>query len=78
MATIPFSRDLVFDPDHLRAMLAAFDVVCTELKLARGKGDQRTELVALKIIDLAEAGERSADELAARTIDEFTPSDASS
>jgi hypothetical protein len=73
MPAIPFSRDLVFDPDHLRAMLAAFDVVCTELKLVRGKGDQLTELVALKIIDLAEAGERRADELAARTIDEFTP-----
>jgi hypothetical protein len=47
--------------------------VCTKLRLVRGKGDQLTKLVALKIIDLAEAGERSADELAARTIDEFTP-----
>ena len=78
MPVIPFSSDLVFDPEHLRAMLAAFDIVCTELKLVRGKGDQRTELVALKIIDLAQAGERSADELAARVLDEFAPNEVSS
>ena len=78
MPVIPFSRDLVFDPEHLRAMLAAFDVVCTELKLVRGRGDQRTELVALKIIYLAQAGERNADELAARVLDEFAPNEVSS
>jgi hypothetical protein len=36
-------------------------------------GHQSPELVALKIIDLAKAGGRSADELANRVIGEFTP-----
>jgi hypothetical protein len=34
--------------------------------------------VALKIIDLAQAGERNADELAARVLDEFAPNEVSS
>jgi hypothetical protein len=73
MPTIRFSRDLAFDPEHIHAMLTAFDIVCTKLRLVRGKGDQLTELVALKIIDLATAGERSADELAAHALHDFTP-----
>ena len=73
MPIIPFSRDLAFDAEHVQAMVIAFDIVCAKLQLVRGKGDQLTELVALKIIDLAKAGEWSANELANRVIDEFTP-----
>jgi hypothetical protein len=32
----PFSRDLAFDPEHIQAMLTAFDIVC--LKLSGEKG----------------------------------------
>jgi hypothetical protein len=52
-------------------MLTAFDAVCTELKLVRGKG-QLTELVASKIVELAKAGERNPDELAARALGALT------
>jgi hypothetical protein len=73
MPSTPFSRDLVFDPEHVQAMVTAFNIVCTKLRLVRGKGDQLTELMALKIVDLAKAGERSADELVAHALSEFTP-----
>ena len=73
MPIIPFSRDVGFDPEQVDAMLTAFDAVCTKLRLVRGRGDQLTELVALKIVDLARTGQRSADELAAHALAEFTP-----
>jgi hypothetical protein len=73
MRIIPFSRDLAFDPEHVQAMVSAFEIVCTKLRLVRGKGDQLAELVALKIVDLAKAGEWNAIVLASRVIDEFQP-----
>ena len=49
----------------------AFDAVCAKLELSTGTGDQITELVARRIIELARAGEREANRLAARTMAEF-------
>jgi hypothetical protein len=69
MSVIPFSRDLAFDPEHVQAMLTAFEAVRAELRLRQG--DQRTELAALKLVDLAKAGERDADKLTAFTLAEF-------
>jgi hypothetical protein len=71
MSIIPFSRDLAFDPDHVQVMLSAFDAVCAKLQLVAGKGDQATDFVALRIIDLAKTGERDADRMTALVLAQF-------
>jgi hypothetical protein len=52
-------------------MYKAFDAACARLELSTGTGDQITEAVALRIIELAIAGEREANRLAARVLAEF-------
>jgi hypothetical protein len=52
-----------FDPEHVQVMLSAFDGACAKLHLR--KSDQMTEPVALKIVDLAMAGEGDPDRLIA-------------
>ena len=69
MSVIPFSRDLTFDPEHVQVMLTAFDGACAKLHLR--KGDRSTDLVALKIVDLAKAGERDGRRLLALALREF-------
>jgi hypothetical protein len=53
MPVLRFSRDVAFDPEHVHSMLSAFDGACARLHLR--KGDEMTDLVALKIVELAEA-----------------------
>jgi hypothetical protein len=50
-------------------MLTVFDAVCAKLHLR--KGNKMTDLVALKIVDLAKAGERDAHRLLALVLQEF-------
>jgi hypothetical protein len=58
MATIlPFVRDGVFDHEDITVMSAALDDVCKMLNL-RDDNSAR-EVIAIRIIDLARAGERS-------------------
>jgi hypothetical protein len=45
--------------------------VCAKLRLSTGTGDRVTELVAVRIIELAMAGERDGDRLTARVLAEF-------
>jgi hypothetical protein len=52
-------------------MHKAFGAVCASLELSTGTGDQITEAVALRIIELARAGERDANKLTVRTLAEF-------
>jgi hypothetical protein len=65
------SRTFAFEPEHIQAMHRAFDVACAKLQLSLGSGDRVTELVAVRIIELAVAGERDADRLTARVLAEF-------
>jgi hypothetical protein len=71
MATIlPFmrGRDGVFDPKDISAMSMALDDVCKTLKL---KDDSvAREVMAVRIIDLAKAGERSPTRLRDRVLHE--------
>jgi len=67
----PPHRTLTFEPNHIQAMRKAFDAVCARLELSAGREDQATELVALKIIELARAGDGNAETLAARVLAEF-------
>jgi hypothetical protein len=67
----PSSRTFAFKPEHYQAMQRAFSAVGARLQLTASMGDVMTELVALRIIELAVAGERNADRLAARVLAEF-------
>jgi hypothetical protein len=69
MPAIRPSGDLAFDPEHVEVMLTAFDAACAKLRLR--KGDRKTDLVALKIVDLAKAGERDTHRLFALVLREF-------
>jgi hypothetical protein len=67
----PTRHTVVFEPEHLEAMRKAFDTARARLELSTGADDQKTELVARRIIELAGAGEQDANRLAARTLAEF-------
>ena len=47
----------VFDPDSIAVMVTAFEDALRELRLT-DRADPATELVARKVIELAERGER--------------------
>jgi hypothetical protein len=64
-------RNVFFNFEQVEAMHAAFVAACATLKLCVGVADRATELVALKIIDLALAGECDKDKLTALTLAEF-------
>jgi hypothetical protein len=69
MATIlPFVKDGVFDHEDITAMSRALDDVCKILNL-RDDNSAR-EVVAIRIIDLARAGERSPARLRDRILHE--------
>ncbi len=51
-----------FDPEQVRAMGAAFDQACRSLQL-REIDDPLTKLIAGKIVEAAQAGERDPDRL---------------
>ena len=67
----PASSIFAYEPEHIQAMHRAFDAVCAKLELSTAAVDQVTELVALRIIELARAGEQDANRLTARTLAEF-------
>jgi hypothetical protein len=63
-------KQISFGPDQLQAMAEAFEAVCRELRLSR-VNDRATEFVALKIVDLARAGERDQTNLTALALAAF-------
>jgi hypothetical protein len=74
MATIlPFLKDGVFDPKDITAMSMALDDVCKALNL-RDDSSSR-EVIAIRIIDLAKAGERSSTRLRDRLLHEARMAD---
>jgi hypothetical protein len=56
-ATMQFSK-LQLDPEHIEAMHDAFRRVCDILQLSCGREDPLTEIVVLKIMELAKSGQR--------------------
>jgi hypothetical protein len=55
-------KDILFQPEHIDAMHAAFVAACARLRLRVGSIE--SDRLALRIVDLAEAGERDARTLA--------------
>jgi hypothetical protein len=60
--TMPFSKFDV-DPEHIEAMRAAFHRVCDILQLKCDAGDPTTEIVVMKIVELAKTGELDPERL---------------
>jgi hypothetical protein len=66
-ATVPFSKyDL--DPEHIEAMRAAFHRVCDVLQLDCGREDPMTDIVVMKIVEIATAGELDPERLCIDTL----------
>lgn len=63
-------QNCAFDPDTITAVASAFDAVCQTLGLAN-TDDPLRELVARKVIELAQQGESSSDRLRDRTLAHF-------
>jgi hypothetical protein len=59
---MPFSKYTV-DPEHIEAMRAAFRRVCDILQLDCGHEDPMTEIVVMKIVNLAKAGELDPEQI---------------
>ncbi len=63
---VPLHRllgDSAFEPLHIEAMVFAFEAVCLELRLAQRPNDPLREMVALKVIEFAQRGEREPQRL---------------
>jgi len=72
MAITPFLTGQAFEPEAVKAMSVAFDMACKSLRL-RSRSDPAAEVVAKKIIELAQRGIRDPDALSKRAVEELTP-----
>ncbi len=70
MPITAFLRDQAFEPEALKTMSNAFTEVCGALGL-RDQDDKLTQLVARRIIDLAQQGVRTKTALYSMTVHEF-------
>jgi hypothetical protein len=59
---MPFSKYVV-DPAHIEAMRSAFYKVCDVLQVGCKPGDPATDLIVVKIVEHAKAGELDPDQL---------------
>ncbi len=66
------NRNPVFDPAATKAMALAFDQTCEILGLTDQSDARLTKVIANKIIDFAQSGERDPDQLCALTVDALT------
>jgi len=64
----PLLKNHAFGPDEIRVLTTAFEDTLRTLRLANG-GDPVTEIIARKIIELAQQGERDPVQLRERAID---------
>ena len=55
MAIYRLLENSAFDPGKVRIMVEAYECACRELDLAGNKTDQITELIARKIVEIAQA-----------------------
>lgn len=70
MPITPFLAGQAFEPEVVRAMSVAFDDVCKSLRL-RPRSDPASEVVAKKIIELAQRGVRDPAALSERVLQEL-------
>jgi len=77
MPITPFLRGQAFGPEMITTMSQALTRTCETLRL-REIGDLTTELVAAKIIELAQRGVQDVDTLCTMAAHELTSSEAAS
>jgi hypothetical protein len=70
MPITPFLRNQAFDPETVEAMGKAFVTTCEALGLS-DRTDAMTELVAQKVIELAQRGYKNPTALHLAAINEF-------
>ena len=75
MPITPFLKNQAFGPETIEAMGIAYRKACARLKLPETGRNGTAELVAAKIIDLAQYGERDPDELCRRVLADFNVAD---
>jgi len=68
MPITPFLHGQAFDPAAIRAMSIAFQDVCRTLGLT-DKADAATEVVARKIFEVAQRGERDPARIASAALE---------
>jgi hypothetical protein len=68
MAIYRMIRESVFEPEAIERMTSAYEHALKVLRLT-DRNDPITELVARKIIDIAEVGEPDPDRLCARALE---------
>ncbi len=68
-----FSNNTVFDPDAIKAMTSAYDHLCVALHLDEHR-DPLIEIVAKKIVEHAQRGERNAIALSALVLEDLRSS----
>jgi hypothetical protein len=61
----------IFDRDEITAMHAAFERACAQMQLRGTKAAPVIELVAIRIVELARAGEFDPEKLTSAVIAEF-------
>ena len=70
MPITPFLQGQEFDPELITAMANAFDATCEALGLS-DRGDRLNELIAQKIINLAQKGLRNPTALSSAALKEL-------
>ncbi|HET7850837.1 MAG TPA: hypothetical protein VFL51_17440 [Pseudolabrys sp.] len=70
MAIVRLLQEAAFPPDRVQAIAQAYDAVCKELLLAR-RDDPLTVRVAQKVIAIACTGERDAEAIAHKALEEL-------
>ena len=63
----------VFDPEQIATMVAAYDRVCASLHLESSRYAAANELIALKVIEIAQAGVRDPASIHDRAMLELRP-----
>jgi hypothetical protein len=72
MPITPYLNGRVFSPEDTRAMGIAFEKACKSLNLT-DKSDPQIEIIAAKIIELAQDGERDPARLGAELLAAYKP-----
>lgn len=70
MPIVRLLQEGAFSPDQILIMTAAYDMACQELNLV-DRSDPLMELVASKIIELAQNGERDPTRIKERALAEL-------
>jgi hypothetical protein len=56
MAIYRLLEKSAFDPDKISIMVAAYECACRELDLVGNKTDPLTEIIARKVVEIAQTG----------------------